>query len=67
MQTITVGCGAFDPTTSMQVNAPTPGEVTAATLTTDGTALYLTFLSKTSGGVCADQTGSTVLVCTPQG
>ena len=66
-QTITVGCGAFDPTTSMQVNAPTPGEVTAAALTTDGTALYLTFLSKTSGGACPDQTASTVLVCTPKG
>jgi hypothetical protein len=67
MQTITVGCGAIDPTTSMQVNAPTPGEVTAATLTTDGTALYLTFLSTTSGGSCGGQTGSTVLVCTPKG
>ena len=66
-QTITVGCGAIDPTTSMQVNAPTPGEVTAAALTTDGTSLYLTFLSKTSGGACPDQTASTVLVCTPKG
>jgi len=66
-QTITVGCGAIDPTTSEQVNAPTPGEVTAAALTTDGTSLYLTFLSKTSGGACADQTASTVLVCTPKG
>jgi len=66
-QTITVGCGAVDPTTFAQVNAPTPGEVTAAALTTDGTALYLTFLSKTSGGACADQTASTVLVCTPKG
>jgi hypothetical protein len=66
-QTITVGCGAFDPTTSTQVNAPTPADVTAATLTTDGAALYLTFLSKTSGGVCADQTATTVLVCTPKG
>ena len=66
-QTITVGCGAIDPTTLMQVNAPTPGEVTAAALTTDGTALDLTFLSKTSGGACADQTASTVLVCKPKG
>ncbi|MGH7293948.1 MAG: hypothetical protein ACRELB_03390 [Polyangiaceae bacterium] len=66
-QTITVGCGAFDPTTSTQVNAPTPADVTAATLTTDGTAVYLTFLSKTNGGVCADQTASTVLMCTPKG
>jgi hypothetical protein len=66
-QTLTVGCGAIDPTTLGQVNAPTPGEVTAATLTTDGTALYLTFLSKTSSGVCADQTATTVLVCTPKG
>ena len=66
-QTITVGCGAIDPTTFMQVNAPTPGEVTAAALTTDGTALSLTFLSKTSGGACTDQTASTVLVCTPKG
>jgi hypothetical protein len=64
-QTLTVGCGAFDPTTSMQVNAPTPGAVTAAALTTDGASLYLTFLSKTSGGACADQTATTVLVCTP--
>ena len=67
MQTITVGCGVIDPTTSVQVNAPTAVEVTAAALTTDGTALYLTFLSKTSGGACADQTASTVLVCTPNG
>jgi hypothetical protein len=66
-QTLTVGCGAIDPTTFAQVNAPTPGEVTAAALTTDGTALYLTFLSKTSGGACSDQTASTVLVCTPGG
>lgn len=66
-QTITVGCGAFDPTTSTQVNAPTPAAVGAASLTTDGTTLYLTFLSKTSGGPCADQTASTVLACTPKG
>ncbi|HEY3815895.1 MAG TPA: hypothetical protein VGL81_01930 [Polyangiaceae bacterium] len=66
-QTITVGCGAIDPTTLMQVNAPTPGNVNAAALTTDGTALYLTFLSKTSGGACANQTASTVLVCMPKG
>ena len=66
-QTITVGCGAIDPTTLAQVNAPTPAAVTAATLTTDGAALYLTFLSKTSGSVCADQTATTVLVCTPKG
>jgi hypothetical protein len=66
-QIITVGCGAIDPTTLAQVTAPTPADVTAAALTTDGTTLYLTFLSKTSVGVCADQTATTVLVCTPEG
>ena len=66
-QTLTVGCGAFDPTTDQQVSAPTPGAVTAAAMTTDGTAVTLTFLSKTSGGVCANQTATTVLACTPKG
>jgi hypothetical protein len=66
-QTMTVGCGAIDPTTYVPVNAPTLAEVTAATLTTDGAALYLTFLSKTSGGACGEQTATTVLVCAPKG
>lgn len=66
-QTITVGCGAFEPMTGVQVNAPTPAGVTAAALTTDGTALYLTFLSRTSGGTCGGQAATTVLVCTPAG
>jgi len=65
-QSITVGCGAFDPTTDQQVVAPTPGAVTAAAMTTDGAAVTLTFLSKTSGGACANQTATTVLVCTPK-
>lgn len=67
-QTITVGCGAIDPTTSAQVTAPTPAAVGAAALTTDGKALYLTFFSKTpGGGTCANQTAKTVLVCKPKG
>jgi hypothetical protein len=49
------------------VNAPTPGAVTAAALTTDRTAVYLTFLSKTSTGPCASQTATTVLACAPKG
>jgi hypothetical protein len=66
-QSITVGCGAIDPTTDQQVSAPTSGAVTAAAMTTDGTTVYLTFLSKTSGGPCANQTATTVLACTPKG
>jgi hypothetical protein len=64
-QSITVGCGAINPTTYGDVSAPSPAAISAGTLTTDGTSLYLTFFGSTSStATCPSQTSTTVLVCT---
>lgn len=63
-QTIDVACGGIDPTTLMFSNGPTVTQVSAGSLTTDGTTLYLTILGTVPSGSCSGQTSSTVLQCT---